>query len=371
MNRAATQISSVLVLLMTLFASRAHGQADTLPQFQFSGDFRLRYENTSRDVVSENDIRNREVFRVRAGAIVTINEFLTAGARLTTGSADDPNSTDVTLGNFVDDLNVSLDRAYLQLAYRNLVLTGGKVPNPFLRGTEVIWDGDVNPNGLAASYTVPEAGTITPTFTGMYSMVDEQSSGPDSYMLGGQAAVSFDAGADATLTVAGAYYDYQIESLSNADAGDTRTNNLTGDGSAYVSDFDLLDATAIVTSGTFGERYPLRVVGNYVKNLGAEVDEDQGLALGVYVGRTGTTGDRRLHYSYSEAETDAVLAAFSHDNTTLATNYELHTVAVDYVPLPNTVLNATWYLYRRKDIEADSPNDFVSRLRLNLLLTFK
>lgn len=370
MNRATRRIATVFVLLATAFASRAHGQADTLPRFQFSGDFRLRYENTSRDVVSASDIRNREVFRIRAGAVVTLNEYVTAGARLTTGSSDDPNSTDVTLGSFVDDLEVSLDRAYLQFAYRSLVLTGGKIPNPFLRATEVIWDGDVNPNGLAGSYTVPDAGTITPTFTGIYAVVDEQSSGADSYMLGGQAALSFKAAADLNLTVAGAYYDYQIESLSSADDGDTRTNNLTQGGTAYLSDFDLLDVTAIATSGTLGERNPLRVVGNYVKNLGAEVDEDQGLALGVYVGRAGARGDRRFHYGYSEAQTDAVLAAFSHDNTTLATNYELHTFAVDYVALENTVLNATWYVYRRKDIAADSPNDFISRLRLNLLLTF-
>jgi hypothetical protein len=370
MKRAAARIASVIIFVATACASQAHGQADTLPRFRYSGDFRLRYENTSRDVVSSSDIRNREVFRIRAGTIVTINEFLTAGARLTTGSSDDPNSTDVTLGSFVNDLEVSLDRAYLQFGYRNLVLTGGKFPNPFLRASEVIWDGDVNPQGLAGSYTVPGAGAITPKLTGMYGVVDEQSSGPDSYMWGGQVGLSFKAAADLNVTVAGAYYDYVIESLSSADAGDTRSNNLTADESAYVSDFDLLDATAIVSSGGIGERYPIRVVGNYVKNLGAEVEQDQGLALGIYVGRTGTKGDRRVHYGYSQAESDAVLASFSHDNTTLATNYELHTLAVDYVPLRNTVLNATWYLYRRKDIPASRPNDFISRLRLNLLLTF-
>ena len=94
-----------------------------------------------------------------------------------------------------------------------------------------------------------------------------------------------------------------------------------------------------------------------------------GLAAGIYVGKASTKGDRRLHYSYSEAQTDAVLGAFSHDNLRLGTNYVLHTLAVDFVPLRSTVLNATWYIYRRKDPKA-TPNDYISRLRLNLLVLF-
>ncbi len=359
----------MLLLATMALASRAHGQDDTLPRFGFYGDGRLRYENTSKDPLTSNMVRNRGVFRVRVGATVTFNEYISAGARITTGDGEDPNSTDVTLGNFLDDFDVSLDKAFLQFAHRDVVLTGGKFANPFLRATEVIWDGDVNPQGLAGSYTVSGAGSFTPKLSGMYFIVDHQAAGPDSYMGGGQVELSFPAGEDLSFSLAGGYYDYTIRSLAHAGPGDIRSNYLAPGDTLYLSDFDLLDATAIVTSNGFGERYPVRLFGNYVKNLGAEVEEDQGLAAGIFVGKVATAGDRRVHYSYSEAETDAVLAAFSHDNTTLATNYVLHTVAVDYVPLRNTALNLTWYVYRRKLTEAE-PNDYISRLRLNLWVFF-
>ena len=371
MNQPVRRMVCVLALAMTAFTVRAQAQEDSFPQFHFSGDFRLRYENNSADTypLSPRGIRNREVFRVRAGALVTINNYLTAGARLVTGNSDDPKTTDVTLGNFLNDLEVSLDQAYLQLTYQGLVLSGGKFPNPFLRAIEVIWDGDVNPQGLAGSYTVPGSSVFTPKVTGMYFIVDEQSNGPDSYMGGGQASLAVNATDNLGFTLAGGYYDYTIRSLAHAGPGDIRDNYLAPGDTLYLSDFNLLDVTAIGTSSAFGERYPIRLFGNYVKNLGAEVDEDQGLAAGIYVGKASTKGDRRLHYSYSEAQTDAVLGAFSHDNLRLGTNYVLHTLAVDFVPLRSTVLNATWYIYRRKDPKA-TPNDYISRLRLNLLVLF-
>jgi hypothetical protein len=77
--------------------------------------------------------------------------------------------------------------------------------------------------------------------------------------------------------------------------------------------------------------------------------------------------DTRYQYGYARAETDAVLAAFSHDNTTFATNYRQHTVAVDFVATTNLHLNATWYLYRR---DTGPDNDFISRIRLNAMVIF-
>ncbi len=70
---------------------------------------------------------------------------------------------------------------------------------------------------------------------------------------------------------------------------------------------------------------------------------------------------------------DAVLAAFSHDNTTYATNYQQHALDVDYAVSLQSVLNLTAYYYRRKDFAlAVQPgdNDFITRLRLNLQYSF-
>ena len=188
-------------------------------------------------------------------------------------------------------------------------------------------------------------------------------------MWGGQAALSINTESGVKVSLAVGYFDYTIAGLSAAGSGDTRTNILTPGGSAYISDFDLLDIIAQVDLPGFNERYPIRIVGDYVKNLGAEVDQDKGFAVDVFMGKTSKRKDVRFRYGYAQLETDAVLTAFSHDNTTIASNYKQHTVTIDYVALDNTILNLTWYLHKRKELPiGDTDDEFVSRLRLNALV---
>jgi hypothetical protein len=342
----------------------------TANAWTFAGDFRLRYEVTTRQEPTDNplvdDPRQREVLRFRAGVTRDFGSRLTFGARLATGSADDPNSTDVTIGDFADRFEVSLDRAYIEMRERRFVFTGGKFANPFTT-TELVWDGDVQPQGVAASYGGGSR-RMKPRVVGLVYIVDEQGAGPDSYMAGMQAQVAIAGPPAWTLALAGGYYDYTIESLRSADAGDTRSNRLREDGRGYLSDFDLLDWTVTFDHPGFGSRYPVRLAGDYVKNLGAD-DQNDGFGFDVFVGRAAAKGDLRFRYGYAQAETDAVLAAFSHDNTSLATNYRQHSASFDWQAREELQLNATWYLYRLLEAGA-APNPWVNRLRLNALVTF-
>lgn len=357
------------------FVSDARGQSantngNGTPAFNFAGDFRLRYEETTKQEANalpgRLDPRHRTVVRFRAGVSTKIGDLLNLNARVATGARGDPNTTDVTLGDFVDDLEISLERASLDFKYKDVILTGGKFANPFVKG-QLVWDDDVHPAGMAWSYTSSRSKRVIPKFTGVYSIVDEQTVNPDSYMLGGQTQVLVRPAPGWTLTLAGAYYDYTIRSLTKADAGDTLSNNLTPDRAAYVSDFNLADVVAIVEYPMLGERFPLRFVGNYVKNFGARVAEDEGYAFDLFIGRIAAKNDMRYRYGYSKAGTDAVLGAFSHDDTTFATNYRQHSLTFDHVTTPNLLLNVTWYLYRR---DSGATDDLVSRVRLNATVSF-
>jgi hypothetical protein len=78
-------------------------------------------------------------------------------------------------------------------------------------------------------------------------------------------------------------------------------------------------------------------------------------------------------YGYSVAETDAVLGAFSHDNIGIGTNYELHALTVDYVPMPRTVLSAWWYHYKPEnalDAGSNAIGDWLDRIRVAFLVSF-
>jgi len=367
--------SIFIILFICLFVLPVQGQVFEDTGFNFSGDFRLRYENTEDKIQARSLFqgRNRAVVRFRAGISKKINEYISFGTRLATGSGDDPNTTDATLGTFVNDLEISLDRAFIEFNYKDLFLTGGKFANPFAR-TDLVWDSDVNPQGFAGSYNIPFIENVNPTIRGVYSIIDEQPLTLDSYMLGSQLELNIYASQDFKFILAGAFYNYTIQSLSNAGDGDTRSNNLifdtTGTAISYMSDFDLFDMIAIIRYDGFGASVPVYFVVDYVKNLGAEVDEDQGFMLDLFVGKTTNVNDTRFRYGYAEVEKDAILAAFSNDNTTIATNYIQHTFTLDYVVLDNTTLNLTWYLYKNKMALPGVKNDLISRLRLNTVIKF-
>jgi len=353
--------------------SQARGQAangNGTSGFNFAGDFRLRYEETTKQEPNGHpgrlDPRHRGVIRFRAGVARHVGDLFTVNARVATGARGDPNTTDVTLGDFVDKIEISLDRVNLEFKYKDVFFSGGRILNPFVKG-QLVWDDDVHPAGLGWSYTISRSKRVIPKFTGVYSIVDEATVNPDSYMWGGQMQVLVHPVPAWTVTLAGGYYDYTIQSLTHTDSGDTQSNYLTPSRTAYLSDFNLADAVVIIDYPMLGERFPLRVVANYVKNLGARVPEDQGYAFDVFFGRASAKNDMRYRYGYSLAETDAVLGAFSHDDTTFATNYRQHSVTFDYMANPNLLLNATSYIYRR---DSEPGAEFIFRLRLNATVIF-
>jgi hypothetical protein len=334
------------------------------PSLHFSGDLRLRYEYTSEG--NGAPALGKEVLRFRLGMTYPLRQDLVARARLSTGSAGDPNSTDITLGSFLDDLAVSLDVASVELTRKHWAVFGGKFLNPFL-STELVWDGDVNPQGLAGRLT-GKHGALSATLTGMYFVIDAQPGDSGSDMAGGQLAVAA-TDKEWRLAASSAFYDFKLKSLVNTDAGDIRGNRLAPGGGRYLSDFDLLDAIVSVDYSGFGERFPARLIGEYVHNFGAD-GPNTGWGADLYVGRAQKPGDARFRYGYALAETDAILAAFAHDNTTLGTNSETHTLSADAIPTSGLLLNATFYVYRPHQVATGVRREYQKRLRLNAMVSF-
>lgn len=333
-----------------------------------TGDMRVRMQGD----YSDNDAKNRNSSQVRArlGASYAVNETVSVGARIVTGDANDPNSTDVQLSNWDNDLQVSLDLAYVQLDYGALKLYGGKIPQPFAR-TDLVWDGDVNPQGASAVYKTALGNGGALRASGLLFPIDEQVAGPDSYMGGAQIGYDSPAHGPFKFDLSAGYYHYHLASMATADAGDWRNNRRDTSGH-YLSDYRLLDLIGSVTWQGNNDRWPLRITGDYVRNLGAD-DENTGYSLDVAYGRASKPGDWRLTYGYAQTDVDAVLAAFSNDNIGIATNYKLHSLTVDYTPMPKTMVSAIWYHYKPNSAlyaGANQPSDWLDRLRLFFLVNF-
>jgi putative porin len=349
------------VVAAGLFAVRpAAGQAPAA--LRFSGDFRVRYEHNT-DVPAAPP--GREVVRFRLGATYALQEDITVRARLATGDPDDPNSTDVTLSSFVNDLTFSLDLAAVEVNRPKFGAFAGKFTNPFLT-TEMVWDGDVNPQGAGGRLKLGKATGVTTSLTAMYFILNQRADDSTSDMGGAQLMVAGAPGKNWRVTGAAAYYDYRIGRANVSEPGDIRGNRLDPGGAPlYLSDFNLIDALFIIDNTGFSKRFPLRFVGEYVKNDGAN-DLNTGFSADLYAGKAGSAGDIRARYGYAQVETDAILAAFAHDNTTLGTNSDTHTLSVDVTPRANALLTATLYHYRPHE----PAGGFQTRLRLNAMVTF-
>lgn len=335
---------------------------DEVPRVELSGDLRLRQEFNRSDPSAPD--RTRNALRARVAARYQASEALEIGARIATGDTDDPNSADITLSSFADDFEVSLDQAFVRFSHENLAIDAGKFPNP-LRRTDLVWDGDVNPQGLALSYD-KKLGRTTLDARALYFIIEESPLSDGSSMLGGQLGLTVPAG-DLRLALTGSYYDYQLNSLSAADTGDFRGNRLTPAG-RYLSDFDIAEATGTIEYLGLGNSWPVEIGFDYVRNLGAVDDEDTAYAISVSGGNLKGQGKLRLNYSYLYAETDAVFAGFSHDNIPLSTNYRLHALNADYVLSTHVILGVRYYKFR--PLDGEHQFNWRDRVRLELLFPF-
>jgi hypothetical protein len=339
-----------------------------IPGLDVSGDLRIRQEFNR--FGSGERSRSRTVLRGRLRASYEVAPNLTVGAQLSTGDPDDPKSVDVTLGNFVDDLNVSLDQAWVRYRRGGLTAFAGKFPQIFAR-TDMLWDGDVAPEGVGIVYSAPLGERARFDARGIYFVIDEAPAARDSDMLGGQLVAAAPLSPSLDLTLAGGYFHYRLGSVAGADAGDFRGNLLAA--GRYLSDFHLLEGLATLRWAGASPRWPIVLTADYVRNLGAAVPADTGFNIEVAAGRTLVPGDWRIAYNFSEVEADAVVAAVSHDNLAIGTNYRLHGLGLSYVPAPGVQFDAIYYRYRTLDrvyAGVDDPRGWLDRLRLNMVLSF-
>ncbi len=141
-----------------------------ITELELFGDMRLRYEYRggrlpSDDPTNPNDWqeRERERYRLRIGLRGTVLDDWFFGLRLETSAS--ARSTNVTMG---DDTSSSSpggggpfakgsDGVFVGQAYGGykgfpgFTFTGGRMPNPFVT-TSMVWDDDINPEGLAEQW---------------------------------------------------------------------------------------------------------------------------------------------------------------------------------------------------------------------------
>jgi len=132
----------------------------TLTELRLSGDIRMRMESRTGELPSgDTDERDRFRYRFRTSLTGKLVDDWSFGVRLETGSSS--RSSNVTMGD--DSVansapfhkasdGVYVGQIYLTYAPSPLFsITAGRMPNP-LNSTLMVWDADINPEGLAEQF---------------------------------------------------------------------------------------------------------------------------------------------------------------------------------------------------------------------------
>lgn len=383
-------IANTMKRLDALEAAKTAQDKGGINNIKLNGDFRYRFEYIHQDPRSfsqlgvrgpffrpeEDDSRDRHRIRLRAGVDWTINEQVTVSGRLATTMNADNVSTNQTLDDAFAKKDVWLDAAFFDFhpnAVPGLKIFGGKMNNPFYTPgkTQMIWDQDLTPEGLAATYTNTMMKDPTSKVGALiyrprkwelgaaaaYSIVDERALDIDGYMLGiqGTAKYNFEEDGSKNVMAGLSYYNFRhidgFPPLFSAtdNFGNALSKAILNGNALYANDFNIAEGFAELTIPVWNR--PLNVYGDIAYNL-AEIDksfdDDTGRlawAVGLSYGRCVAANSWAVRYEYRDVERDAVVGAFTDsDFGGGGTNSRGHILGAEYMLLKNTRLAMTYFM---------------------------
>jgi len=307
---------------------------DWLEDFGLSGDLRLRVRarRMSRGhTKGQSKWLVREEFRLRVGGKKTWwDKQMEAGFRLESGSSNSATSANDSYGGNASDKNIWIGRAYAKYkpnTVKGLTVIGGKMANPLVK-TDLIWDSDINPEGVFVLYKPAGEGQVQPFFgAGFFEMTN---AGP-LYAYQGGADVKIAEGVDATAAVA--WYDWRhYEQTYTSAGGNPVSAGPTPPATQLTAqEFDIINAIFKVNFAAAG--LPMSAFADYARNCEDQVGQaDEGYALGLKVGKIGKkqkTGEWFVRYRYAQIEANAFPSGLS-DGDFMGTDRKGHEVGAAY-----------------------------------------
>ena len=265
------------------------------------------------DDESKDDDRHRNRIRARIGVKAKMNDEVDLGFQMASGSSaevdSDPASTNQTLDNGFSSKNIWLDLAYADYhpnAIEGLHLLAGKMKNPFYKPgkAELIWDGDLNPEGGAIKYehAFDDDTAVFANAGGFW--IEESSSNADSGLFGAQLGLRQDFDSVSILGGVSYFHFGNTEGEPFFFEDDSFGNTGDGDGN-YKEDFE--DVEVFAELGFALADVPISVYGDYVNNVAADGSDDTGWLVGI----TAKPAPFELRYNYRDIEADAVLGLFT------------------------------------------------------------
>ena len=291
--------------------SPADASADNswVDRVTFKGDFRPRLELIDRDEDSIGepvDERRRGRFRLRVGATAEVNEDVDFTFELASGG-ENPVSSNQSFDSGFTTKDIGINLAFVNWqATEDLNILIGKIKNPFYRpgGHHLIWDSDLNPEGLSVQY---ERDRLFAIFGG-YG-VEERSEGDDSLLITLQGGYEFALTEALNLTAGAGYYVYtETQGQTPFWNGVSFGNSVDAEGN-LLYEYHQVQVFAELGGMRIGEM-PLSFFVDFVHNTEAP-EFDTGYAFGGKVGKASEKGTWEASLAYQDLEADAVIALFT------------------------------------------------------------
>jgi hypothetical protein len=317
----------------------AQGQSLSVPDWtqriKWGGDVRFRTQGDwGKPVTTSNnnsgnikDQRIRERVRGRFYMEGKVNDFTYAGTRFAGGDVK-ANSTNDTLDNYFNKKPVEFDQYYIRFDapadmirtygqyFSDLKLWLGKMPNPF-EYSELMWDSDINPSGIALQYASPDIKTsFLPAFNiytndSMFWLDESAATNADPLLFVGQIGLKTDTFGPlgTTLNFSAAMYNFsnlkgKTPASTTVSAG-TNTRNTAG---AYAYEYNVLDLLLQFDNTKIMDMdFPHGFYADFIHNPSAP-ENNSGALVGAYIGKKKikVPGDWKARAEWRYTERDAI-----------------------------------------------------------------
>jgi hypothetical protein len=379
------------------------------------GDIRYRYEDiqdgskTNSNATKAEDDRQRERIRVRASMEAKINDNLKAVVGLTTTEKGDPVSGNQTLTDTGSKKGVFLDLGYIDWtvlpgSLGSVKLLTGKMKNPFLNVSDLMFDGDLTPEGAALNGAFGGEMFSVAVNCGRFWVKEIKTNEPKDIMMNGaQFAFKLEPIPEIWMTVGVSKYmfdnvaDTMASSLQYEGADSAFGNSTyTGDPSRVtqylatpVATGPSNTTTSLSLATATSARYykydynvteyfaefcmnfgiPVTLVAQFLDNSEADRD-NKGSLYGILVGKAKNPNTFEIGYYMSEIEKDAAFGAWTDsDRWGGGTDGKGHKIVGKYQLMKNIQFGATYSMTDKVISDAAKTRDY-DRLQLDLVMSF-
>ena len=378
-----------------------------LERLTLYGDFRYRFQvdsnrdSTEPSACHSHQDRAQQMVRLRIGFELNIEEdLLDFGARLTTGSQCDPQSSNATFDDDFAKIDVNYDRIYLRYTpftdsrpyrlfdFADMTTTFylGKFDHKWLfTGTCVAWDSTIQPTGIGVinrfrNFDCKFLEEVR--FSLGYYQMTEENYNQDAMLFGAQIGLiskvfKLDEH-EFQFTYAFGFYhvadhddDNDGSSVYNNNCGTIESGTYDLDGvtsdpnndTNLISNFSILQNFFKVDFSGFeilGKKRPISLTVELLYNAGAKGDPtytrhssddvDLGLTIMLTMGEIKKKGDWQVGYLYAVLERDSTLPGISYTGLPANTNCIGNIVWLDYALFDTTTLRL-WYGFATQRID--------------------